>query len=272
GGVQYHVDTQGSDTNDGKSWAKAVATIQKGIDLSNAYIDALYDTSGPGEAKNETPYNTIWIRPGVYAENIVRTPYFCHLIGLGIHGTDTQVEIHPAAGSCFAGIFRAVHLANLWMEGSEAAAPIIDLTVANMSIIEHCKFLPTIAGVTGIRTANSGWLTIRYCDFETGGVNLEYGIHCEVGFFNNARIHDNAIFADNTGIAFEMPVNAHQTVIKDNVIDATTKGVYDNGGMSFLINNWIHAANAIDHADAKKCIANHVINVAAGAVETAGTD
>jgi len=44
-------------------------------------------------------------------------------------------------------------------------------------------------------------------------------------------------------------------------------------GDSLCVDNWITATDAINHVDAANmCIANHVINAGAGAVEFAGTD
>jgi len=275
-GIGYCVDdVDGDDANDGEGWAKAVKTIGRAIALNNATIDW-----------GATPkhYNTIWVKPAVYAEVGLTFPYYCHLIGLGIRGTDTQVEIHPATGSCFTGNMIAVHLANLWLEVDEAL-PILDIEVAGGSLIEHCQFhFNADIAVTGIDTEDASHLEVRYCDFEDGVGKFFYRCIANHGgatkFAHNCRYHDNNMHAYECGIWIEDTCTDTQTVIKHNVIQVNVAdalagiGIDDNNGQSLCIDNWIAADDAIDHPNAAtRCIANHIIDTGAGgAVELAGTD
>lgn len=276
GGVAYYVDDlNGNDANNGLSWATAVETIQQAIDLNNATVDW-----------GETPkkYNVIYVKPAVYNENL-SFPYYCWIVGLGIRGTDTQVEIHPTTGSSFAGTMLGCSLVNLWLEVNEAL-PILDIGEAGGSLIDHCQFyFGADIAVTGIDTETATHLEVRFCDFGDGtGKKFQYCIANHGGaskYAHNCRYHDNNMFAYNCGIWIEDTCTATQTVIKQNVISVWTGdhtlagiGIDDNNGQSTCIDNWIAADDAIDHPNtATKCIANHVINtVGAGAVELAGTD
>ena len=187
------------------------------------------------------------------------------------------VEIHPVDGSgpIFTGNSQGTHLASLWLEIEEANIAIIDAGVLSSALIEDCTFRKGAAGagMTGIEIDDSHHAEIRRCSFESSvATDLAIGIHGTAGFLHNARIHDNVIFAD-IGILIAVGCQAAQAVIKDNFIEADTIGIDDNNGGSYLINNWIHADNAIDHVNAAtRCIANHVLNGAVGAVEAADTD
>ncbi len=261
-GVNFFVDgDNGSDDYDGKSWDKAFATIQKAITTSNALADWTWKK-----------LNTIWVMPGDYPENLDGDILMTHIIGLGIRGTDTMVKIHPATGSVLAKVAAAscnlvgAHLANLRFEVDEVV-PILDIEVANSSLIEHCQFY-TIEAVapTGIDTENSNHLEIRHCDFGIGGgPGLAYGMYFRGGankFLHNARIHDNKIFAD-VGIWIEGTCTASEAVIQHNKIVAGTIGVDDNSGGSYVIDNFISSlpGDAIDHAGGiSHTIGNRIID------------
>ncbi|GAG95979.1 unnamed protein product, partial [marine sediment metagenome] len=115
-----------------------------------------------------------------------------------------MVEIHPVAGSgpIFTGNSQGTHLANLWLEIEDNDEAIIEATNLNTCLIEVCVFSSAAGatGVVGIRTTAAGGggrsPEIRRCSFETRDANLGHGMYFEGGFLQNARIHDNDIFAD----------------------------------------------------------------------------
>jgi len=261
-GVNFYVDgDNGDDANDGKSWATAFKTIQVAITASNALVDWTWKK-----------FNTIWVMPGTYPENLDGDILMTHIVGLGIRGTDTQVKIFPTTGSVLSKVLAAscnlvgAHLANLWFEVKEAV-PILDIEVANSSLIEHCQFYTTEAvAPTGIDTENSSHLEIRHCDFGVGGgPGFAFAMYFRGGaskYLHNARIHDNKIFAD-VGIWIEGNCTASEAVIQHNKIIAGTIGVDDNNGASYVIENFISslAGDAIDHdGDAGHTVGNRIVD------------
>jgi len=230
-GIQYFVSAnRGNDNNVGTSPNKPVATIQAAITLSNATIDW-----------SATPkrYNVIWVEPGVYAENL--TPaYYCHIVGLGIRGTDTMAEVHVEEDSVFTGTFLGTGLHNLWLEGEEASKPILDLGICNNSIIRGCVFAlgANVAGVVGIDTENCTHLTVEDCDFESGQLqNLAYAIYNRGGsdkFAHNVRYKKNRMFVKNGGIYIATNCTASGAIAEENdiMVDTTGIGIDGDGGGS----------------------------------------
>lgn len=268
GGVAYYVEgVNGLDTNDGLSWAKAVKTIQKAIDLNNATVDW-----------GATPkkWNVIYVAPahdyGEYDENLT-FPYYCYIVGLGIRGTDTMVAVSPALGSAFHGTMLGCALINLKLAVKEAGNSVLDIGICNSSLIKDCMFSvdATVANTIGIDTETSTHLEVAHCSFESGFQNFAYGMYFRGGlnkFLHNARIHDNVIFADNTGIWIQNTCTPSQAVIQHNKIMATTIGIDDNAGASYVIDNFIVSADAIDHAGGiTHTIGNRIIQGGAGAWE-----
>lgn len=247
----YYVDgDDGDDDYDGLSWSTAVETIQAAIDLSNATIDW-----------SATPkhYNVILVKPGVYAEEL--TPaYYCVIIGMGVRGTDTAAEIHPATGSCITGTFLGTVLFNLRLEVNEASHPILDIGICNNSRIENCEFAlgANVAGVNAIDTDNCTHLVVKNCDFTSGQLqNLAYGAYHRGGadkFAHNVRYINNRIWAATGGIYIADTCVASGALIQRNMIhvDGTGTGVYDAGyGYSLVVDNDIvvdGAGDALNHA------------------------
>jgi len=277
-GLEYYVDHSGGDNaNHGRTWDYAVKTIAQAIALSNATVD--WDNK---------KYNVIWVKPGVYAENLEGNISFVHIIGLGLRGTDTQSEIHPATGSVIRKGGEAtcnlvgVHFANLHFEVDEAV-PIFDIEIFNNSLIEDCTFQNNYngAGAVGIDTDNCSHLTVRRCDFQTARTANPFScaIYHRAGFAHNCRYEQNNIFAQVAGIWIEAACVNSQMVIKHNVIVVRVGGIPagigidDNAGNSYCIDNWITALDAIDHAGGNAyLVANHVYTAGGGAVEVAGSD
>jgi hypothetical protein len=270
-GLNYFVDQNNayaSDLNDGENPETPFLTIAAAIAASNATVDW-----------GATPkvYNTIWVSPGVYDENL--TPaYYARIIGTGQLGTDTAAEIHPTAGSAMAGTFLGSVLINMRLE-SETAVPVIDLGIANNSAIFNCEIVKGIADLAtmGIQTDNATHLMIVGNRFISGVTDFGIGIQCLGGadrYLHASYIYDNVIFATTTGIDIAAACTATGTVIKNNVIARPTTGISDQNGNTWLIDNWISASvDAINHvATATHSIANHVLDNAVGAVEAAGTD
>lgn len=261
----YYVDKSKTTSGAGSSWNNAFTTIQEAITASNATIDW-----------SATPWlvdNYIYVAPGVYAENL--TPaYSCHIIGMGVLGTDTATEIHPTSGSALAGTGLGLHLKNLWFE-CETAVPVIDFGICNNTLIENCVIARGIAGLAthGISTENATHLQVYNCSFESGVTPLTHGIYAAGGadkYFHNCRIIGNVIFA-GIGLYIDANCTGSQAVIAHNIIDATTIGIDDDSDDCMIVGNWISAGTDCIDGNAKKMIDNHCNTNGAGAIELAST-
>jgi len=267
-GKIYFVDKKnGLDTNSGLSWDEAVKTIAKAIEKSNATIDWAGD-----------PWlvdNYIIIAPGLYKENLESVPHSCHMIGLGVHGTDTPVEIHPDTGKAIAvATAVGVHFYNIRFEAT-GVIPIIDFGICNNVIFENCQFSPAGAGVTCyIETDNCSYLQIINCQFFSGlGTPvITNGLHFKGGadkFLHAAQIINNIISgikSGGTAINIAAACTATETIIKDNVIivPGAGKGIDDNNGNTRCIGNRIFVGangDCIDHAGGDKMLMGNLVNV-----------
>lgn len=271
-GRNFYVDAghpNASDSNVGTDPYAPFLTIQAAITASNALVD------WAGTFGGLMPYNTIWVAPAVYAENL--TPaYFCRIIGTGNIGTDAQAEIHPAAGSALTGTGLCLSLHNLWFE-SETAVPVIDFGIANNVVIEGCAIVRGIAGLAtmAIQFDNTSYLRFANNHISSGVANFPIGMQFTAGFIFAGVIERNTIFAATTGIDIAGGIVANACTIKHNtIIGRPVTGINDLSGTSWVIDNWISASvDAILHANtATNCIANHVLDAAVGAVEAPGTD
>lgn len=271
-GLNYYVDANhdnASDDNLGTDPNAPFSTIQAAITVSNATIDW---------AATPKIYNTIWVAPGVYAENL--TPaYYCRIVGTGQLGTDTAAEVHPAAGSALTGTGLGLILENLRFE-AETAVPVIDFGICNNSAVLGCELVRGIAGLAtmAIQTDNATHLQLIANRVISGVANFPTGFQFLGGadiYLHASLIYGNWVFAATTGIDIPANCTASGTIIQNNVIvGRPTTGISDLNGNTYCVNNWVTAGtDAINHANlATNCIANHVIDAAVGAVEATGTD
>jgi hypothetical protein len=271
--LNYYVDwnhPNASDDNDGTDPEAPFETIQAAIDANNALIDW-------GDTPSD--FNTIWIAPGQYAENLT-PPYYCRVVGTGLatgNTTDVCVDVHPAAGSALAGTGLGVHWHNIRFT-TDTAAPVIDFDVMNSCVFESCAITdgnPGLATV-GIDTtdANSSWIV--GCVFKGNTNPLTIGIR-STGDFYSCRVISCEICAVTTGIDLSGAALCGNSVAAHNLIWSgggalLTTGINDSVvGDLFCVHNWIVAVDAINHADANMTIGNHVNNNGVGAIELVGT-
>lgn len=266
--VWYVDSTNGSDSYSGESWDDAFATVDAAITANNATIDW-----------STTPdrYNAIFIAPGVYAENLTHFPYYCYVIGCGVRGTDTQTEIHPTTGSCFAGTMLGTIFINIRFEVN-TAVPCLDVGICNNSQIIGCTFTNGAAvAATAVDTDNCTHLWVDDCDVESGQLTgMAYGFYFRGGsnkFAHNVRIRNTRIFASTAGVWIQDTCTATQCLIGPDVfIAGATKGIDDNNGGSYVFGNFITGTDAIEHANSStQCVGNSVINDGTGAKEASGT-
>jgi len=269
-GVTYFVDNvNGNDDNTGLNLDQPLVTIQAAITLSNATINWSY-----------TPkfYNYIYVKPGVYAENL--TPaYYCVIEGLGIRGTDTAAEIHPATGSAMTGTLLGSGFRNLRFEGNTASTPIFDIGICNNSFIEDSEFAlgASVAGVAAIDTENATHTVIKNCDFTSGMVqNLAYAGYHRGGADKYAhQVHwlGNRIWAKTAGLWIQNTCTASGFLAQGNFIwiDASGKGIDCNyAGAAMMVGNLIAGgtgADAIEHAGGAGYTLFNQTNIAGSAAQ-----
>jgi hypothetical protein len=271
--LNYYVDknhANGNDGNDGTDPEAPFVTIQAAITASNALIDW---------ADTPSEFNTIWVAPGQYAENLT-PPFYCEVIGTGLatgNSTDICVDVHPVAGSALAGTGLGAHWRNIRFT-TDTAVPVIDFDVMNSCVFENCAITdgnPGLATV-GIDTtdANSSW--ILNCVFKGNTNPLTIGIRSTGDFFS-CRVMGCEICAVTTGIDLSGAALVGNAVAAFNMIWGGGAVLLGTGiddsvvGDLLCAGNWITATDAISHADAAMTIDNHVMNAGAGAIETVGT-
>jgi len=270
--LNYYVDANhanASDSNLGTDPEAPFLTIQAAITASNALIDW-------GDTPSE--FNTIWVAPGVYAENL--TPvYYARIVGLGIaSGGDVCVNVEPTTGSPLAGTGLGMHLYNIRFTAN-TAVPVLDFGVCNSCIIENCMVVdgnPGLATVL-IDITSAGGSKIINCNLTHTASAPPIGIRSTGNFFD-WQILGCKISAATTGIDLSAGGLFGNTLIAHNYIWNGTSGTLATGiddsttGHTLVVDNWITAVDAINHANASMTIANHVINGGVGAVELTGTD
>jgi hypothetical protein len=271
GGRTWVVDNVlGSDAANQKGdFNEPLATIQEDIDRSNTTINWSY-----------TPkfYNYIYVKPGVYAENL--TPaYYCIIEGLGIRGTDTAAEIHPATGSAMTGTLLGSGFRNLRIEGNTVSTPIFDIGICNNSFVEDCEFAlgANVAGVAAIDTDNATHFEVRNCDFTSGQLqNLAYAGYHRGGankFAHNVRWLNNRIWAATAGIWIQDTCTASGFLAQGNMIwiDAAGKGIDCNyTGAALMVGNLITGgagADAIEHSGGSTYTTFNQTNIAGTAAQ-----
>jgi len=269
-GVVYFVDAShpdASDAHDGTDPEHPLATIQEGIDKNNATIDWAVVPPYKGQ-------NWIVIAPGVYDENL--TPaYYCKMIGRGVaRGDDCAAHVSPTAGSAMAGTGIALHLINMRFSAN-TAVPVLDFETFNSCVVEDCMITDHNAGLAtiGLDMTSAGGSAILRSRFNYNTNPLTIGIR-STGAFYDCKVIGCEIHAVTTGIDLSAAGLCANALIAHNYIARPVTGINDGVGDTLVVDNWITASTAaITHAAAgTMCIANHVINNVAGAVELAATD
>lgn len=277
-GKVYYVDGShpaANDLGDGTDPDAPFETIQAAIDASNATIDWAATPPYVG-------MNWIIISPGVYAENLGGAndlPYYCRVVGLGMAtGGDVCVNVEPATGSPVAGTGLACHWYNIRFTAN-TAVPVIDFGVMNSCILERCMIVdgnPGLATV-GIDITGAGGSKIIGCNIAYTSNPITIGIRSTGNFFD-CEIVGCHIKAVTTGVDLSTGGLLGGSLIAHNYISGGGSVLLGTGiddsttGDSLVIDNWITATDAINHADAAMVIANHVQDAGVGAVEVAGTD
>ena len=256
GSLDFYVDgTSGRDTNSGKSWNGAFATVQKAVTVQTA------NASGKGDR--------IWIAPGLYNEAVVATTLTgVEIIGATEGGESRSVVIYNNSSHAFVvgadvaytttmnnSAFRNITFYTPSAGTTTLAALRID-TIQN-SIINNCKFFGnyqagsgTVATVglqlgclTGTKYSFHEHSTISNCEFGTSGARakeVDTGIRvgaadvtnpAGVGF-SSMKIVNNIIMAEHYGINMWTGANScGGTLIAGNVVHSHQGGAGANVGI-----------------------------------------
>jgi len=270
-GLNYYVDKNhpnADDDNLGTDPEAPFLTIQAAIDANNALVDW-------GDTPSE--FNTIWIAPGQYVENLT-PPFYAAMVGTGLAiGGDVCVNVDPLTGSPLAGTGLGLHLHNIRFTAN-AAVPVLDFGVMNSCLINGCMIVdgnPGLATV-GIDTTDAGGSVIVNNNFAYNTNPITIGIRSTGAFFD-CLIQNNRIKAVTTGIDLSGAGLCGGSEASHNKISGGGSVLLGTGiddsvvGDLFCVDNYITATDAINHADAAMTIANHVINAGAGAIELVGT-
>lgn len=230
-GVCYYVNNvTGSATNNGLSWATAVAQVSQAITLSEANRAALIALN----ANNSAVRNKIFVQGTATAYTaITALPSYCDIIGVGAVAYGDGAGIPVISGksattptAAVAGTARGLGLYNLQLEtsGDKYCLDVVNLF---RSEIAFCAFkasdptLVTVVTTGGIRfTGNSGGNYI-HDNMWIGGNDswFTYGIKTDAGvvIFNFNRIENNMIEAETAGIYIAAEtVTGDGTTVNDN--------------------------------------------------------
>jgi len=246
----YFVDGKdGSDSNSGKSWEGAFATIEKAVTTVNNRI-----------SWSDSPWargDNIYIAPGAYAENLTAFPYGANVIGLGdsydLDG-ENGVVIKPATGAAVdATSIINTNIYNVSFMQVATAGALFQVDNFNRSTIRRALF----AGIPGASpTTTRGFEIVKDC---TGSyfedlqfLQVRNGIYVNTDNANSKQISGtifNRIYmgaVDQTGFYFDANCVPTMVYINNSVIgDGSTTlalGLDDNADGVQVVNTHFRAS------------------------------
>ena len=197
----------GSDSNDGLSWAKPLATISAAVTLAEAHRVLQV-------ANNRFVQNRIYIQGTATAYTaLAALPNWCDIIGVGSdpRGNGTGIaRIGADTGTgggvadAVAGGYRGLNFYNLQFQGGSAAAA-FSVVQLFRSTFENCAFMVnggSTAGLTGlVVTSKAGGLVIKNCHWGTNGSgDFATGIHLDGTYWMNCKVENCHIVGTTIGI------------------------------------------------------------------------
>ena len=220
-GRTYFVNNiTGASTNDGLSWATAVAEVSQAITLAETYRELGGEEGGRSVTTNDYVRNTIMIQgTGTAYTQLTALPNYCDMVGLGAdpRGNGTGIaRIGPdaIAGGSFdgvdAGTCKGTNFYNLQFQaGSSKDA--FDCDKLYRCVFENCAFMgnndavsPT-AGVLLGTTATAGfgasgvvWRNCHWGGASAGG-DFTVGFHIAGTHFHNCLV-ENCYIIGVTGV------------------------------------------------------------------------
>lgn len=228
GGV-YYVDCNVAATGGG-SPDHPYATLAEAITASDA---AMALAANRWWARR----NRIYFCGDVSAEDLVKFPTKCDVIGCGSYDGNTQAGLsghHAPVGESYGTRFYNIHF-----KAKAHASPVITLTNATSGLQVHgCTFDGTLGTMTsGILATASPFLVVNDCDF-VGTFATSY-MTFGTGEAGRTRITNNRMLGT---AAKGLVVGAGATaswmpLIQGNTIMATGKPIDDAASIFFVVNN-----------------------------------
>jgi len=267
-GIEYYVDgVNGDDTNDGRSWQTAVATIQKGVNLAR-YLPG---TTTIDDTKDH--FATVYVGPGHYNEQVLFSGYNIRLLGIPVHpGKDYGVSLNYDAAitetACLAFSGSGIEVANIWVNNSGGAIPGIWCAGGDNNWVHNCVIDCGGVGAYGIKMDSMKGSLVEGNTVETpatAGILVAGG---DDHYFIQGAIRHNAIHGDASAVVaidIEATNVCYSAVIERNFIDvlgsgASAYGIYNRAtGNVLVVDNFIlltTGANAVA-SNGKGLIHNH---------------
>lgn len=248
GHIFYVDEENGSDSNDGKSPTTAFATLEKCFGNTTGNKMARDDYSDDAEYY-------VFVFPGTYSPTLDLRMYGhgIHLIGLGIPGSDSGVNITDDGASVTHGSILLAG-ANCSIENIEfvtsTALPAIYAIATDNTRIVNCRFKGTSGtSVNAIQGEDVRSTEIAYNQFGEAGGDYTNNIYMTGGadqYCIDSYIHYNRISSNNTsatGILFDNTAVCYGNVIDNNFINLTgtsPKGIDINStGVNVISNNYV---------------------------------
>ena len=255
----FYVDgNAGRDSNNGKSWNKAVKTIAKAIALADDDIAV---------TNHWDRRNRIYVNGGAYTESLIRFPEKTDIIGVGI--TDflakakiTGVQV-PATG------VMGCRWHNIAFQNVTAAETVKLATGNHGAGFYNCDFLGNGTTTIGLLSTNNVDLTVENCRFYgNGDANLKQLIGISIAGTtqnSNLRIVGNWI---NAAVGITVAdSNVVSGLIANNFLDVTTLAIDENADLCLVVGNrWISAAVVASSYDL--AVTKTVDNIATGSDDT----
>lgn len=229
GEVWFVENNDGSDDNDGKSWASAFKTLAKAISVNNSNISSGKQT----RAKR----NTIYFCADTETTDLVVFPNKCDVVGCGSYDANAKPGITGNHVPVNAGNY-GTRFYNIWFKAPADAAPIVTLASSSSGIqFIDCTFSATETTTIGIQATASPFLKVYRCRFE--GAFVTAAISIAAGEAGGTEIVGNDILQS---AAVGILVNSSTTtswpaIIKGNFIQAATITIDENADLFYVIGN-----------------------------------
>lgn len=234
GEVWFVDNNDGSDDNDGKSWATPFKTLAKAVTVNNANISK-------GKA-TRAKRNTIFYCADTETADLVAFPNKCDVVGCGSYDANDKAGITGNHVPVNAGNY-GTRFFNIWFKAPADASPIVTLASTSSGIqFINCVFSATATTTIGVQATASPFLKIKGCRFE--GAFVTAAISIAAGEAGGTEIVGNDIL-DSAAVG--ILVNASTTtscrsVIKNNLVQAATLTIDENSDLFYIVGNYMISA------------------------------
>lgn len=251
----FYVNGAVSASGDGKSWAKAVKTIQEGLNLAR-YLPG---TTTLDYSKNRHAF--VFVAPGQYNEQVLFSGYNIHLIGLTykLGNVDYGVVINKNAAVTTTCVFGftggGIEIAGIQIHNEAAIPTLWSPTPGDGCWIHDCVIDGDDTNATyGIEIVDCRNMLIennRLFNFVTAAIKVGH----TGKYFRNSQVRWNHI-AGSQGIGILVPLGVtcaagYGSIIAHNYIIGTCLvGIHQQEAGAFVLvaDNWVQATTAVTDA------------------------